>query len=89
MSKPGENIDAPHVYEVHWGDAWVSTSETSFKAAARLRSEYTVSVGFLVHDGDEGIVLAMDWWPKSPKRCKVYTFIPQGMVLEVYHYGET
>ena len=87
MSKSAKNIAMPPVCEVHWLDAWVSTSETSTKKAAKLKPVETVSVGFLVHEGEEGIVLAMDWWPKSPKQMKAYTFIPWGMVLEWYYYG--
>lgn len=76
----------PPVYEVHWIDAYVSTDETSIKAAQKLKPCRTVTVGFLVYEGEEGIVLAMDWWPKSPKQLKAYTFIPWGMVEQTYHW---
>lgn len=77
----------PTVAEVHWVDAYVSTSEISYKKAEKLKPCRTITVGFLVYEGDEGIVLAMDWWPKSPKQMKAYTYIPWGMVEEVYTYG--
>ena len=76
----------PPVYEVHWIDAYVSTGETSIKAAQKMKPCRTVTVGFLVYEGDEGIVLAMDWWPKTPKQLKAYTFIPWGMVEQTYHW---
>jgi hypothetical protein len=76
----------PPVYEVRWIDAYVSTSETSIKSASKMKPCRTVTVGFLVYEGDEGIVLAMDWWPKTPKQLKAYTFIPWGMVEQTYHW---
>ena len=87
MSKKENKIDMPPVYEVHWDDAYVDTSDISLKKAAKLKPYRTITVGFLAHEGEEGIVLAMDWWPKSPKQVKAYTFIPWGMVVEVYCYG--
>ena len=74
------------VVEVHWIDAYVSTSETSLKKAAKLKPVQTITIGFLVSENEHGIVLAMDLWPKSPKEFKAYTFIPWGMVEEVYTY---
>lgn len=89
MSKYPVYTNMPKVAEVHWIDAYVSTSETSVKKAEKMKPCRTVTVGFLVHEGDEGIVLAMDWWPKEPRKVRAYTFIPWGMVEEVYWYGET
>jgi hypothetical protein len=72
------------VYEVHWLDAYVSTSEISLKKAETLKPCRTITIGFLVSENDEGITLAMDYWPKSPKQMKAYTFIPWGMVEAMY-----
>lgn len=74
------------VVEVHWIDAYVSTGEISTKKAARLKPYKTITVGILVDENDEGVTVAMDMWPKHPKLYKAHTFIPWGMVEEVYEY---
>lgn len=87
MSKSKTEIDMPPVYEVHWIDAYVSTDDISIKKARTLKPIATITVGFLVYEGDEGIVLAMDWWPKDPKKMKAYCFIPWGMVVRSFCYA--
>ena len=74
------------VFEVVWGDAHVSTSDVSIKKAKTTKPIMTVTIGFLVAENDDGIVLAMDMWPKDPKSVKVHTFIPWGMVEEYYEW---
>ena len=78
----------PEIVEVHWIDAYVSTSGITLKKAATRKPVETITVGFLVSENDDGITIAMDRWPKTPKEFKAYTFIPWGMVTEVYIYGE-
>ncbi len=74
------------IVEVHWNDAHVSTSEISLKSAGRVKPVLTETIGYLVADSDEGLVVAMDRWPKSPKHVKVHTFIPWGMVVDWWEY---
>ena len=76
------------VAEVHWIDAFVSTSEISIKKAQKTKPIKTITVGYLLANTDEGLVLAMDHWPKSPKEFKAYTFIPWGMIEEWYIYEQ-
>ena len=74
------------IAEVHWIDAYASTSETDTDEAEGHEGVYTITVGFLLAETTNGITLAMDWWPKSPKEGKVHTFIPWEMVLKWYVY---
>ena len=76
------------VVEVLWGDAHVSTSDISIKKAQEVKPIMTITVGFLVAENKDGIIIAMDTWPKHPKQVKVHTFIPWGMVEEYYEYIE-
>lgn len=74
------------VVEVLWGDAHVSTNDISLKRASEVKPVMTVTVGFLVSENDDGLIIAMDRWPKHPKHVKVHTFIPWGMVEEYYEW---
>ena len=74
--------------EVWWGDAHVSTSDISIKKASVVKPIMTVTVGFLVAENDDGIIIAMDRWPKDPKCVKVHTFIPWGMVEDYYEWKD-
>lgn len=74
------------VVEVWWGDAHVSTNDISIKKATDSKPIATITVGFLVAENDDGVVVAMDCWPKDPKNVKVHTFIPWGMVTDYYEW---
>ena len=76
------------VVEVVWGDAHVSTSDVSIKKAQSIKPVMTVTIGFLVADNDDGLVIAMDRWPSEPKDVKVHTFIPWGMIEEYYEWRD-
>lgn len=72
------------VWVVHWTDADCSTGDISLKKASKYSGTKTITVGLPVTANDDGLVIAMDMWPKYPDRFKVSTFIPWGMVDEWY-----
>lgn len=74
------------VAEVHWIDAYASTSGISGKEARKLEGAYTITVGFLLNENDAGVTLVMDTWPDEPDEAKVHTFIPWEMILHWYVY---
>jgi hypothetical protein len=74
------------IVEVHWLDAWVSTGDMSTKQALKAKPIATITVGQLLAENNEGIVMVSDTYPKSPKKGKVPNLIPWGMVSEYYEY---
>lgn len=74
------------VVEVIWDDAHVSTSEMSIKKAEKVKPIRTHTVAFLLAENDEGITLATDTYPSSPKVGKIINHIPWGMVVNWYEY---
>ena len=69
------------IVRVTWDDAHVTTGETTIKAAAKIKPVRTSTVGFLVAENDEGLVIATDIYEKHPKTGKIINFIPYGMIV--------
>jgi hypothetical protein len=69
------------IVEVEWDDA---SSEISDGVSKKYVSTITYTVGYLVYEGSEGVVLFTDIVPKGPAkgmRCK--HCIPNGMVKKI------
>ena len=76
------------VVEVHWDDAWVDTDEVSVKSALTKKPVRTISIGQLIAENDEGIVMVVDSYPKSKKKGRVLNFIPWQMITAYYEYED-
>jgi len=76
------------IVEVIWDDAWADMDEVSIEEAAKLKLYRTHSVGVLVAENDEGLVIAMDYYPKNKKIAKTHAVIPWGMIVEWYELNE-
>ncbi len=76
------------VVEVHWDDAWVDTDEVSVKSAMTKKPVRTISIGQLIAENDEGVVMVVDAYPKSPKKGRVTNMIPWAMIVEYYEYQD-
>ncbi len=76
------------IVEVWWNDAWVDTNEISVKQALSKKPVLTVSVGQLIAENDEGVVMVVDSYPKSPKKGRVTNMIPWAMIVEYYEYQD-
>lgn len=73
------------VVEVTWGDAFVSTSDISEKKAKRAKPVIRTTVGFLVAENDDGIVIAMDAYKGGG--FNTYTLVPWGWIKEYFEYA--
>jgi len=73
------------VVECTWWDAWISTSDLSIKKAKKLKPVKRSTVGYLVADCDDWIVLSTDRFHKG-KEISAPMVIPKGMILEYYEY---
>jgi len=76
------------VVEVHWEDAWVDTDEVSVKQALTKKPVLTISVGQLIAENDEGVVMVVDSYPKFSKKGRVTNFIPWGIITDYYTYED-
>lgn len=76
------------IVEVYWNDAWVDTDEISVKQALRKKPILTVTVGQLLAENDDGLVIVVDSYPKSKTKGRVPNFIPWEMVTEYYEYKD-
>ena len=73
------------VVEVTWGDAFVSTSDISEKKARSTTPVIRTTVGFLVAENDDGIVIAMDAYEEG--KFNTYTLVPWGWIKEYWEYA--
>jgi len=74
------------VVEVEWLDAWASVESTSIKKAQSNRPELTRTIGYLIAENDDGITIATDIYPRSPKQAKIINFIPWGIISGYWFY---
>lgn len=73
--------------EVVWLDAHVETSSVTLKQAQRTKAVVTYTIGYLMSDNDDGLLLVSDCYPSSKKEGRVPNFIPHEMI-ERYHFIE-
>lgn len=74
------------IVEVVWDDAHVTTDGTTRKKAKKIKPERTHTIGYLICETKDGVVLATDRYPNSKKHFGIVNFIPWGMVVEWYEY---
>ena len=74
-------MDSPFpIVRVVWLDAWTSTNGVTVKKAKKNKPVWTVSVGFLIAENEDGVTLAMDTHDKEKKGGKSESFIGWGMI---------
>lgn len=74
------------VVEVLWGDAWIGTDDVSIKKAAKFKPVMRTTVGWLVAENKDGLVLCTDKYEKSKKIVNAPMFIPHGWIYEYWEY---
>ena len=74
------------VIEVKWRDAEILTSDYSIKKASKLEPPVRTTVGWLVSEQPEWIILATDRFEKGGISAPM--LIPKGMIMEYYEYVE-
>ena len=75
------------VVEVKWQDAWISTEDMKLAKAKKLKPVIRSTVGFLVEDAGDWIVLSTDYYEKG-KEINAPMVIPKGMVVEYWEYED-
>jgi len=64
---------------IHWVDAWVDTVDLEISLAKSQKAVKRSTVGYLVSENDEGVLLATDLYAGG-KEVNSPMFIPWGMI---------
>ncbi len=78
------------IAEVYWGDAWIDPKDYSLKDTKNLKPVLRKTVGYLVAETDECVILVTDLYTEEKDKDTVNTpmVIPLGMVSKWYKIGE-
>jgi len=75
------------VIEVTWWDAWISTEDIKLAKAKKLKPVKRSTVGYLVADCDDWVVLSTDRFHKGSE-VSAPMVVPKGMILETHEYAK-
>lgn len=70
------------VVVVSWDDAFIDTDDFTEKKARKTRGVLRHTVGWLVAENDDGIVMATDYYEKKSDGFNSRMFIPWGWVRD-------
>ena len=76
------------VVEVKWGDAWVDTDDFSLTDAKKLKPIVRSTIGFLITENKEVVVLCTDFYEKEKKIINTPMVIPKDMIIDYWVYEE-
>ena len=76
------------IVEVKWQDAFIDTRDITIKKAKKLRPIVRSTVGYLIAEKKDCLVLATDKFEKG-KEVSAPMVIPTGWILEFYEYEDT
>ena len=74
------------VVEVLWGDAWINVEDCKVKKARKLKPVVRTTIGFLIAENEDAIVLCTDFYADDKKTINAPMVIPWGMVLSWWEY---
>jgi len=74
------------ICECRWGDAWINTIDIDLKEAEKLKPLVRYSVGFLVTDNEESLVLCTDYYEEDKTTVNAPMVIPKGMIIDYWVY---
>ena len=74
------------VVEVKWGDAWVDTDDFSLTDAKKLKPVVRSTIGFLITENSEVVVLCTDFYEKDKKIISTPMVIPRDMIIDYWEY---
>ena len=74
------------IVEVKWGDAWVDTDDFSLTDAKKLMPIVRSTIGFLITENKEVVVLCTDFYEKEKKIINTPMVIPRDMILDYWIY---
>ncbi len=75
------------VVEVRWLDAWIDVDDIKIKKAKKLKPVVRSTIGYLVDDSGDRIVLCTDTFEKG-KEVSAPMVIPWGMVTGYWVYED-
>jgi hypothetical protein len=78
------------VIEVKWEDAWIDTDDILISDAKKLKPIVRSTVGWLVADNDNELILSTDIFHnnKDNEYVNAIMVVPKGMILEYWEYVE-
>lgn len=76
------------VVEVKWEDAWIDTQDILISDAKSLKPVIRSTVGWLVSDNENEIILSTDVYHSFKEREYVNSImvIPKGMIIDYWEY---
>lgn len=69
---------------VSWDDAFIDFDDFDVKEARKTKGVRRHTVGWVVAENDEGIVMATDYYQKKNDGFNAKMFIPWGWIGEYY-----
>jgi len=72
--------------EIVWGDAWIGTDDITIKKAIKLKPIKRRTVGYLVGENDDCVILCTDLFDGDKKTVSAPMVIPWGWIYEYYEY---
>jgi hypothetical protein len=76
------------VIEVKWEDAWIDTDDILITKAKKLKPIMRSTVGWLVADNENELILSTDIFHSKKERQYVNAImvVPKGMIVEYWEY---
>tara|TARA_R110000751_G_scaffold246282_1_gene346256 strand:+ start:254 stop:532 length:279 start_codon:yes stop_codon:yes gene_type:complete len=76
------------VIEVKWEDAWIDTDDILIADAKKLKSILRSTVGWLVADNENELILSTDIFhsKKESQYVNAIMVVPKGMIVEYWEY---
>ena len=77
-----------NIVEVKWADAWIDTEDILISDAKSLKPVMRSTVGWLVSDNENEIILSTDIYHSLKEREYVNSImgIPKGMIIDYWQY---
>ena len=73
------------IVEVRWDDAWIDTEDYDIEEAKLLKPIRRTTVGFLVAEREDALVLCTDKFEKDDKCINAPMVIPKGMIVNYWY----
>ncbi len=69
--------------EVVWLDAHVDTHSITVKKAEKIEPVVTYTLGYLIAENDDGVVMVTDCYPDHKKEGRIPNFIPHEIIESI------
>lgn len=79
-----KDIKPPVVSLIYWDDAFIDTDDFDKKDGRKTQPVKRATIGFLVEETDDGVVLATDYFRTEEGEFSGRLFVGWGMITEYY-----